>query len=50
MFMGKTEILAKMMKHAKGIENTDDDQLFYTNLFLDEDLRVESYCSWCNLQ
>lgn len=38
-FMGYAPEMYELIWHHK-VENTDDDQLYYTNLYLDQDVRV----------
>lgn len=41
MFMGYISEIIKMLNHkASELKDNDDDQLFYTKIFLNEDLRV----------
>lgn len=37
--MGYAPEMYELIWHHK-VENTDDDQLYYTNLYLDQDVRV----------
>lgn len=40
-FMGYAPEIHSLVSHHK-VEDTDDDQLYYTKLFLDKDIRVSA--------
>lgn len=45
MFIGHINEIIKMLKIAEkhNLADSDDDQLFYTNLYLNENIRVHFY-------
>lgn len=40
MFIGFAPNILKMLEHGIYLKDDDDDQLFYTNLYLDNKIRV----------